>query len=152
MPQEQYFRELLEQLRSAIASYKAARSENRDEVTMNKHQSDVLGLMNNVANAAPDPQLREYYLAKAANFLKASTAKEKDRILHDIGKAVLVILSVPLAVAAAALHVTGGILHVAGSILTGTGDIVDCRKVKNWVKEKGKGKGKGSKDASWDID
>ncbi|KAE9409224.1 hypothetical protein BT96DRAFT_913391 [Gymnopus androsaceus JB14] len=102
---------------------------------MKRHQSEVLGLMKKVANAAPEPRVRFHYLEKARMFSKAN-AKEKDGVLRDVGKGVSIILLAPLALTAAVF------------LVKGMGDAFNVGKVKKW----GKGKQKGSNDASWDID
>lgn len=114
---------------------------------MKRHQSEVLGLMKKVANAAPEPRVRFHYLEKARMFSKAN-AKEKDGVLRDVGKGVSIILLAPLALTAAVLYVAGAILQGTGSVVKGMGDAFNVGKVKKW----GKGEQKGSNDASWDID
>ncbi|KAF9075018.1 hypothetical protein BDP27DRAFT_1316345 [Rhodocollybia butyracea] len=140
--EEQRFRNLAVQLREAIDAYKTARSQNRDEETMKRNQENVLRLMSEVADAAPDPKVKAHYKDKATKFLKASSTKEKDRVLHEIGKGLIIILSAPFAIAAAALYTTAGILQGTGHLLKEVALLHP--KMRKWLKKR--------KDAEWDME
>ncbi|KAF9075019.1 hypothetical protein BDP27DRAFT_1359215 [Rhodocollybia butyracea] len=114
---ERHFRDLAVQLHGSIGTYTTARSENRDEEMMKRNQGNVFRLMNEVADAAPDPEVKAHYRDKATKFSKASSMNEKDRILQDIGRGLIIMISAPFAIAAAALFVSGTLIQGVGRLL-----------------------------------
>jgi hypothetical protein len=86
---------------------------------LKRHEHNILSLINGVADAASDPEVKKHYREKGEKFANASR-KQKENIARDIAKGLRIILIAPLALIA----VAGGILYGTGMIVKGVGNVL----------------------------
>ncbi|KAJ4485650.1 hypothetical protein J3R30DRAFT_3401415 [Lentinula aciculospora] len=120
---ENKFRSAVEKLRDAIEGYNTAVAQNADEKTIEKHEQNVIQALKETAENSPNPQVKEYYKAKALEFMKVGRTAKKV-LTNDIIKGVLFILASPVALLSSVVVSTGGLVYGLGSVVKGVGDLM----------------------------
>jgi len=144
---EKKFRKLVEELKTTIERYKAARRKANKE-TLKKLEEKVTVLMNAVADASTDPNVARHYKEKAEKFSKAH-AEDKENIAMDVAKGLGMILAAPFVLAAAGVFVAGTVVYGVGTLVQGIGNVLTfggVGKGLRWWNDRKK-----SKD-EWDTD
>jgi len=85
---------------------------------------DVALAMEDVATKHRDLKFKKVYRAKADKIRK-STGDNREAVVEDIGKGLLVLLTTPFALAGAILGGVGQVLGGVGSMLRGLGKVVN---------------------------
>lgn len=91
---------------------------------MDSAAEDIASAMENMANQHPDPRVKAEYRTKAEK-LRTSTGGQRESILEDIGKGLLILLTTPFALVGAILGTVGQLLNGVGSILRGLGKLAN---------------------------
>ncbi|KAJ3789997.1 hypothetical protein GGU10DRAFT_341927 [Lentinula aff. detonsa] len=120
---ENKFRASVERLREAIEGYNTAVAENADEKTLQKHEQNVVQALKETAESSPNPEVKEYYKAKALEFMKVGRTAKKV-LTNDIIKGALFILASPVALLSSVVVSTGGLVYGLGSVVKGVGDLM----------------------------
>ncbi|KAJ3978148.1 hypothetical protein EV361DRAFT_875416 [Lentinula raphanica] len=120
---ESKFKTSVEKLRDAIEGYNTALSQNADEKTLEKHEQNVIQALKEAAENSPNPEIKEYYKAKALEFMKVGRTAKKV-LTNDIIKGVLFILASPVALLSSVVVSAGGLVYGLGSVVKGVGDLM----------------------------
>ncbi|EDR07805.1 uncharacterized protein LACBIDRAFT_294456 [Laccaria bicolor S238N-H82] len=115
----------LKNLDNKMAAYRRVQAAGNGNVKeMDRAAEDIASAMDHMANQHPDPRVKAEYRTKAKE-LRASTGGQRDTILEDIGKGLLILLTTPFALVGAILGTVGQILNGVGSILRGLGKLAN---------------------------
>ncbi|KAF5392478.1 hypothetical protein D9757_002268 [Collybiopsis confluens] len=120
---EDKFRSAVENLRDAIEGYNTAIEQKADEKIIEKHEQNVVQSLRETAESSPNPKVKEYYKAKALEFMKVGRTAKKV-LTNDIIKGVLFILASPVALLSSVVVSTGGLVYGLGSVVRGVGDLM----------------------------
>ncbi|KAF9075007.1 hypothetical protein BDP27DRAFT_1316331 [Rhodocollybia butyracea] len=93
---ENKFRGAMDRLREAIEDYNGALEQKADEKTIEKKEQRVVQALKEAAESSPNPKVKEYYQAKALEFMRVGRTAKKV-LTNDIIKGVLFILASPVA-------------------------------------------------------
>jgi len=118
---EAEWNEALQNLDQRMLIYSQAKA-GGNERDMDSAAEDVALAMEDVANKHPDPQVKKEYRTKAEK-LRDSTGDNREGILEDIGKGLLILLTTPFALVGTVLLGVGQILGGVGTILRGLGKL-----------------------------
>ena len=118
---EAEWNEALQNLDQRMVIYSKAKA-GGNEREMDRAAEDVALAMEDVADKHPDPQVKKEYLMKAEK-LRNSTGDNREGILEDIGKGLLILFTTPFALVGTVLQGVGQILGGVGSILRGLGKL-----------------------------
>ncbi|KIJ90408.1 hypothetical protein K443DRAFT_14375 [Laccaria amethystina LaAM-08-1] len=111
--------EALQHLEKRMVIYRHAKTGDNDQ-EIGGAAEDVALAMEDVAAKHPDAKVKKAYRTKAAKIRK-STGDNRDAVVEDIGKGLLVLLTTPFALAGAILGGVGQVLGGVGSMLRGWG-------------------------------
>jgi len=116
-------------LQQQIEVYEVAQRRGDDRVTEEEVQK-VAAAMRNVGDSQTDPKVKaEWY--KKADKLTRSDKSTRHRLLKDVKKLVLCLVTIPCSVVGIALSFAGGILRTVGSVLSGAGDVLRGRELES---------------------
>lgn len=115
--------EALQHLEKKMVIYQQAKMRGNDQ-EIGGAAEDVALAMEDVAAKHPDLKSKKEYRAKADKIRK-STGDNRDAVVEDIGKGLLVLLTTPFALAGAILGGVGQVLGGVGSMLRGLGKVVN---------------------------
>jgi hypothetical protein len=93
-----------------------------DETRKEEEKKLIVG-MKRVGDSHPDPKVRMHWEEKAKAFEKGNQ-KEKDNILEELGRGLLILLLTPFALVGAVLFGAGAIIYGVGSIIKGLGTVM----------------------------
>jgi hypothetical protein len=117
---ERWQREL-RNLQRLMAQYTGARSRG-DEALSNTLAHRIVEAMQRLAQTHPDPRVREHWREKAIEFAAADET-DREHILADIGKGLLILLATPFALAGGVLFAAGAIVYGVGTFVKGLGNL-----------------------------
>ena len=115
--------EALQHLGKKMVIYREVKMRGNDQ-EIGGTAEDVALAMEDVATKHPDPKFTKVYRRKADKIRK-STGDNRDAVVEDIGKGLLVLLTTPFALAGAILGGVGQVLGGVGSMLRGLGKVVN---------------------------
>ncbi|KXN90865.1 hypothetical protein AN958_03519 [Leucoagaricus sp. SymC.cos] len=78
--------------------------------------------MERVANSHPDLEVKKFWREKARTF-RGGNMEERESVLDEIGRGILVLLSTPFVLVGGALRGVGSLLGGVASVLTGIGGL-----------------------------
>ncbi|KIJ94828.1 hypothetical protein K443DRAFT_683460 [Laccaria amethystina LaAM-08-1] len=113
----------LQNLDIKMAAYRHSRTVGNGR-EVDRAAEDIASAMENIANKHPDSRVQAEYRAKAEK-LRNSTGANRESIVEDIGKGLLILLTTPFALVGAILGTVGQILNGVGSILRGLGKLAN---------------------------
>ncbi|KAE9409211.1 hypothetical protein BT96DRAFT_585115 [Gymnopus androsaceus JB14] len=99
---ENKFRSAVEKLHDAIEGYNTAVEEKADQKTIDEHEQKVIQALKETAESSPNPKVKDYYKAKALEFMKVGGTAKKV-LTNDIIKGTLFILASPVALLSSVL-------------------------------------------------
>lgn len=115
--------EALQRLEKQMVVYRQAKMRGTEK-EIGGAAEDVALAMEDVATKHPDPKFKKLYRRKADKIRK-STGDNRDAVVEDIGKGLLVLLTTPFALAGAILGGVGQVLGGVGSMLREWGKVVN---------------------------
>ncbi|KAF8161656.1 hypothetical protein B0H34DRAFT_388705 [Crassisporium funariophilum] len=117
---ETQWKESLEVVRKQMVVYREATAKG-DKRGAEAAAEDVSSAMENVANAHEDPKVKREWKENARKFRERPD--ERESILEEIGRGLLILLTTPFALAGAIIYSTGVMLGGVASILKGLGSL-----------------------------
>jgi len=112
----------LRDLQRLIEQYEAAKGRD-DQEAINVLEPKIAAAMRRLSEGHPDPRVREYWKTRAENFA-GGDKKEKEHILADVGKGLLILLATPFVLVGGVLFAAGGIIYGVGSVVKGLGNLL----------------------------
>lgn len=119
---EQAWKEALENLQEKMKRYAEVAKKDNKKATKNAIDS-VVDAMQKVGDSHCDPPVREHWYAKAEAFGKGND-EEREGMLTDIGKGLLILLATPFLLVGGVLFAAGAIIYGVGSVVKGLGNLV----------------------------
>jgi hypothetical protein len=115
--QELEWKSSLRNLEHHMGTYK---SQAQAGGALEQEAEEVAKAMEQVADSHTDPKVKTHWRQKARIF-RVAKADEREGILEEIGKGLLILLTTPFFLVGAVLQAAGGILNGVGLVLKGIG-------------------------------
>jgi hypothetical protein len=119
---EETWKQSLNGLQQQVAEYETVQRSGDDQAIENEVPR-VASAMRNVGDSHTDPEVKVVWHKKADKFLRSSRAT-RSRIVQDVGKLVIGVISIPFSVVGCALCTAGNIVRGVGSGIVGLGEFL----------------------------
>lgn len=116
------WKDALRSLQAHISANARARAAG-DTAGATRSEAAILASMRTAGNEHPDPRVRRSWRQRARKLATAAPG-EKDGLLHDAGRSVCLLLSIPFRLVSGALFGAGVIIIGAGKVVTGIGHVL----------------------------
>jgi len=118
---EEQWRDAVKNLDKQMVLYKEAQGR-KDEAEINGATERVAVAIENLTEKHPDPKMKQHFKAQAQT-LRSASAQEKESVMKEIGKGLLVLLTTPFALISGVLLVVGELLGGLSAVLKGFGKL-----------------------------